>query len=127
MTTEPLMIHRLGMVGPMVEPFPVTRVTTQAQAELLRKAAGSRQTLPEHLMTDPAPMRQYMATDQGTPVGWVGSVVVGAYAWCTSMFVIPAYRRRGIARSLLTRMLRDDAAAGAQASVLLSSHAGGRL
>jgi len=72
-------------------------------------------------------MRQYMATDQGTPVGWVGSVVVGAYAWCTSMFVIPAYRRRGIARSLLTRMLRDDAAAGAQASVLLSSHAGGRL
>lgn len=78
-------------------------------------------------MADPAPMRQYMALDNGTPVGWVSSVVVGDCTWCTGMFVKPAYRRRGIARALLTRMLGDDKAAGAKASVLLASHAGSAL
>lgn len=43
------------------------------------------------------------------------------------MFVKAEYRRRGIARALLTRMLRDDRAAGTAASVLLASHAGSAL
>jgi GNAT superfamily N-acetyltransferase len=127
MTTESLMLHRLASLGPVAGSYPVVRVTTEAQAQLLAQAAGSRQILPEHLAVDPAPMRQYMALDGGTPVGWVGSVVVGDCAWCTSMFVVPSHRRRGIARALLIRMLADDKAMGAQANILLASHAGARL
>lgn len=127
MTTEPLMMHRLSTIKPVTEPFPVVQVRTAEQARLLWKTARSRKLLLEHVMSDPAPMRQYMAMDQGTPVGWVGSVVAGDCVWCTSMFVKPEYRRRGIARALLTRMLCDDKAAGAGASVLLASQAGGEL
>jgi predicted acetyltransferase len=42
-------------------------------------------------------------------------------------FVVPSHRRRGIARALLTRMLADDKAYGAQANILLSSYAGAKL
>ena len=47
------------------------------------------------------------------------------------MYVAPEYRRRGIARvllrSMLASMLADDRASGAQANVLLASHAGAKL
>jgi predicted acetyltransferase len=43
------------------------------------------------------------------------------------MHVLPAYRRRGIARAMLSRVLRDDREAGAEANVLTSSHVGARL
>jgi GNAT superfamily N-acetyltransferase len=126
-STEAFMLHQLATPAPAAEPYPVVRVTAEAQAQLLAQAAGSRQILPEHLAADPAPIRQYMAMDDEMPVGWVGSVVVGDYAWCTNMFVVPSHRRRGIARALLTRMLADDKAYGAQANILLSSHAGAKL
>ena len=132
MATEALMIHRLTGLTPIAAaPYPVTRLTTGAQAERLTRAAGRRQILPEHLpehlSAEPAPMRQYMALDGEAPVGWVGSVVVGDCSWCTSMFVRPTYRRRGIGRALLNRMLADDRDAGAEANVLLASHAGAKL
>jgi GNAT superfamily N-acetyltransferase len=127
MTTESFMLHRLNTITTAVEPFPVTQVTTLEQARLLWKTARSRRIMLERLMADPAPMRQYMALDNGTPVGWVSSVVVDDCTWCTGMFVKPEYRRRGIARALLTRMLGDDKIAGAKASVLLASHAGSAL
>jgi predicted acetyltransferase len=43
------------------------------------------------------------------------------------MFVQSAYRRQGIARALLSRMLADDRDAGAAANVLLASHTGSKL
>jgi predicted acetyltransferase len=43
------------------------------------------------------------------------------------MYVKERFRRRGIARAMLSRMLRDDRAAGAIAAVLLSSHTGAML
>jgi GNAT superfamily N-acetyltransferase len=127
MATESLMLHQLAVLTPVVEPYPVVRITTEAQATLLAQAARSRQILPEHLAADPAPMRQYMTLDGPTPVGWVGSVVVDDCAWCTNMFVAPSHRRQGIARALLTRMLADDQAGGARANILLASHAGAKL
>jgi GNAT superfamily N-acetyltransferase len=127
MATESLMLHRLAALAPVAQPYPVVQITTAAQAQLLAQAAGSRQILPKHLTADPAPMRQYMALDGETPVGWVGSVVVGDCAWCTNMFVVPSHRRQGIARVLLTRMLADDKTTGAQANILLASHAGAKL
>jgi GNAT superfamily N-acetyltransferase len=112
MATETFMAHRLERIESVAAPLPVVRITTREAAEALAKAAGSRQILPEYLEAEPAPMRQYAALEDERPVGWVGSIAAAECAWCASMFVMPAYRRRGIARALLTRMLRDDRAAG---------------
>lgn len=126
-TTEALMVHSLDHIDDVVSPVPIQRVTTPEPAEALAKAARRRQILPEHLALEPPPMRQYMALDGDQPVGWVGSVHVGDCGWCTNMFVAPPYRRRGIARALVCRMLQDERAAGLAANVLLASHAGSKL
>jgi GNAT superfamily N-acetyltransferase len=143
--TEPLMIHRLGRV-PRARPDGITvrRVTTPAMVDELTKAAAGRQLRHEHLGPD-APVRQYVAMDGSTIVGWVQSVIVrlggsdGAAAgrtrrsraevmtWCSNMFVQPSHRRRGIGGALLARMLRDDRQSGATASVLTASHTGALL
>jgi predicted acetyltransferase len=60
-------------------------------------------------------------------VGWVRSIVVGNATWCSNMYVIERYRRRGIGRTLMCRMLRDDREHGAKSAVLLASHTGAKL
>ena len=55
------------------------------------------------------------------------SVAVDDATWVSNRYVEPKYRCRGIGRSLLARMLRDDRARGATALILLSSHAGALL
>jgi GNAT superfamily N-acetyltransferase len=129
MATEAFMVRDLSDEIERINlpTFPVLRVTTEEQAALLAKSAGSRQILPEHLAAEPPPIRQYMVMDRDKPVGWVGSVPAAGCAWCNNMYVAPEYRRRGIAKALLLRMLADDRAAGTEANVLLSSHAGSKL
>jgi GNAT superfamily N-acetyltransferase len=95
-------------------------------ADRLAKAARSRQVLPAHFAKHSL-LRQYAALDGELPIGWVRSIVVGDATWVSNMYVEPKYRRRGIGKSLLARMLRDDRAAGAEMSVLLSSHTGALL
>ena len=124
--TEFFMAHRLRETPAPPEPFPIVRVTDESQAAALAKAAGKRMILPQHL-SDPSPQRQYMALDGDTPVGWVSSIAAAGASWCNAMFVRPDYRRRGIARALMARMLADDRAAGASANVLLASHTGSKL
>jgi GNAT superfamily N-acetyltransferase len=127
LTTEPLMAHSLKRVPRFEAPVTVERVTTRAVADRLAKAARARQILPEHLV-DGAPLRQYVAlADDGRLVGWVRSISAGEGTWCSNMHVEPAWRRRGIARAMLARMLRDDRAAGARAAVLLASRTGALL
>lgn len=125
--TEEFMVHNLERIESMDEPVPVVRVTTLEAAEVLAKAARRRQILPEYLNKESAPMRQYAAMEQDKFVGWVGSIAAAGCAWCTNMFVLPEYRRRGIARALMTRMLQDDRVAGANANILLASHTGSKL
>lgn len=128
MTTEGFFAHHLQNIPTALEPVPVVRVSTPDQAEILANAALRRQILPEHLSMDPPPMRQYMALeDEQYPIGWVGSVSAAGCGWCHSMFVMEAQRRKGIGRSLMTRMLQDDVEAGHQANVLLASHTGAKL
>ena len=124
--TEPLMAHGLRRIPRVAEPFPVRRVMTKELADALAKAARARQILPEHLCDD-APLRQYAALDGGRPVGWVKSITVGDAAWVSNMYVRAEYRRRGIGRSLLAAMLRDDKKHGMRASVLTASHTGAML
>jgi GNAT superfamily N-acetyltransferase len=128
MGTEPFLVHSLENIPTVPEPVPIVRVTTPEQAQLLASAALRRQVLPEHLSLDPPPIRQYMALEgEKYPVGWVASVVTTHGAWCSSMFVRESQRRKGIGRSLMTRMLLDDRAAGVKSNVLLASHTGAKL
>jgi GNAT superfamily N-acetyltransferase len=125
------MLHRLKPIPRFAPPEGVSidRVMTQDLADRLAKAARSRQILSEHLVED-APMRQYVSTDKsGTPIGWLRSIVVpDCHAtWCSNMYVQEKHRRRGIARAMLARMLKDDRAHGAMTSVLLASHTGAKL
>src|SRR5205814_967561 len=80
----------------------------------------------EHLKPD-SPLRQYAALDGQTPVAWARSITVGDSTWVSNVYVEPKYRRRGIARSMLAKMLHDDRAHGATRSVLLASHTGALL
>jgi GNAT superfamily N-acetyltransferase len=97
-------------------------------AERLLRAARHRLIMPEHLETTrEARLRVYVALIDERIVGWVRSVVVGDATWVASMHVVPAFRRRGIGKTLLAAMLRDDRATGSVQSVLLASRAGARL
>jgi GNAT superfamily N-acetyltransferase len=128
-TTEPVMCHDLARIPRCDAPATIQRVTTQAMADALAKLARSRQILPEHLGAADAPLRQYVALDDaGAIVGWVRSIAASEEArWCSNMYVLPKHRRRGIGRAMLSRMLRDDRAAGATTAVLTASHTGAKL
>jgi GNAT superfamily N-acetyltransferase len=123
---ETFMMHRLQRIPRLPEPFPVRQVVTQDLADRLAKAARNRQVLPEHLAAD-SPLRQYVALDGEAPVGWVRSIAVGDGRWVSNMHVLSNYRRRGIGKSMIARMLRDDRANGAAYSILLATHTGAML
>lgn len=125
-TTEPFMVHPLLEIPKFEAPVAIERVVTAEVADRLTKAARARQMLPRHLKGDDT-LRQYVALDGGEPVGWVRSITVGDATWCSNMYVKPEYRRQGIARALLSRMLRVDRDAGARMAVLLASHTGALL
>jgi ribosomal protein S18 acetylase RimI-like enzyme len=126
-TTEPLMVHSLGRIPKFSAPkgVEIERVMDQGLADRLAKSARRRQILPEHFENEA--VRQYVALAERKIVGWVRSVEAGESRWCSNMHVLPAYRRRGIARAMMARMLRDDCAAGAEANVLSASHVGAML
>jgi GNAT superfamily N-acetyltransferase len=145
-TTEPFMVHDLEQIPDFESPARIERVLTSEAADRLAKTAGRRQILPQHLKED-APQRQYTAELDGQLVGWVRSIQVRSAeggvrsaergvrtaeasfeaTWCSNMYVEPAYRRRGIARAMLCRMLRDDRDHDAHQAVLLASHTGAKL
>lgn len=124
--SEFLMAHQMRRIPKASGPLPVLRVDSQDMADCLNQAAGQRQLRAEDVRPD-SPIRSYVALDGDDIVGWVSSVHTSAATWCHNMFVRTEYRRRGIARSLLCQMLRDDRAGGADAAVLLASHAGAKL
>jgi GNAT superfamily N-acetyltransferase len=124
--TEPLMVHPLSHIPDFASPALIERMTTAEMAGRLAQVTRSR-PLPAEFLLMNSPLRQYVAMVDDELVGWVSSVVVGDATWCSNMYVSPSFRRRGIARSLLCRMLHDDRAAGAQTAVLLASHAGAKL
>jgi GNAT superfamily N-acetyltransferase len=127
--TEPLMVQVSTRIPRLSCPLSIKRVTTLAEADALARAAGRRQVLSEHLSAgDASPLWQYVATtDDGAIVAWGRSIAVDNASWVSNIFTTPKFRRRGIARALLARLLRDDRARGLRRSVLLSSHTGALL
>ena len=83
--------------------------------------------IPDSLLGNDAPFRQYVALDGADIVGRVRSVDAAGATWCADMYVNASHRRRGIGQALLSRMLRDDRARGSKCSVLTASHTGALL
>lgn len=128
--TEPFMIHSLEDIPAFEQPVLLERVTTISMADRVNKAARSRQVLPEHLPNDDSlhtPIRQYVALVEDEIVGRVASIEAGEDTWVHNLYVTPKFRRRGIARALMSQMLLDDRAAGVRQSVLLATHTGAKL
>lgn len=125
---EPMMVRACADVEIFSGPFPVERVRDLELAAKTDSAAGYRLILDEHLSRDDAPLRLYVARDGDEIAGWVRSVKAGPKrAWVSSMMVRPEYRRQGVARSLITHMLADDARYGYENSILLASGTGAKL
>lgn len=124
--TEPLMVHSLQAIPEFTAAAEIQRVRSAEVAARLAAAARARQVLPKHLVDD-SELRQYVAMVDDELVGWVRSIVCGKSTWCSNMFVKPEFRRRGIARAMLCRMLQEDREHGAETAVLLASHAGAKL
>lgn len=131
---EPFLQHRLTELPSEDGAIQIERVTTPERAERLRAAGGPK--VPDEAFTQDGRLRQFMAVmDDGTPVGWVASVVVTGdgsartppSTWCSEMFVAPTHRRQGIGRALLARMLREDRDHGIWRSVLSATQAGALL
>jgi GNAT superfamily N-acetyltransferase len=120
------MVHRLDRIPKMPAPFPIERVVTQDLADRLAVVTKKRPMPCEYFLPDSL-VRAYVALDAGKPIGWTQSIAVGKSNWVAGMHVLPKYRRRGIAKSMLARMLRDDRASGSTGSVLLASHTGALL
>lgn len=125
-STERLMINRLKQIPFFDAPAVIERVQTKEQAVRLAQANRMRPLLTEYLLPS-SPLRQYVAIENDIVVGWVRSISVRNASWCADMFVIPEFRRRGIARAMLIRMLTDDLKGGAEYTVLLAGHTGAML
>jgi predicted N-acetyltransferase YhbS len=123
---EGLFRHSLGRISRTACPAKLHRVQTSDLAARFGKATRTKPIQDAELAPESA-VRQYVAADGDALVGWVRSTAVGSATWCSNMFVQPEYRRRGIGRALLARMLRDDRARGAKASILLASRIGALL
>jgi GNAT superfamily N-acetyltransferase len=126
LSTEGFFVHRLQRIPKSPTPLSIERVRTPGLAVRLAKLTRTR-PLSSDLLGDKAPVRQYVALDGEEIVGRVRSVDAVGATWCADMFVNPSHRRRGIAHSLLSRMLRDDRARGSKCSVLTASHTGALL
>jgi GNAT superfamily N-acetyltransferase len=85
---------------------------TCAAAELGR--ITRTRPIPNNLLGDDAPFRQYVALDGEDIVGRVRSVNAVGATGCADMYVRPSHRRRGIGQALLSKMLQDDRARGSK-------------
>ena len=110
---------------PIVWTITLRRETPDLAARL-GKVTRTR-PIPDSLLGNDAPFRQYVALDGEDIVGRVRSVDAVGATWCADMYVATSHRRRGIGQALLSRMLRDDRACGSKCSVLTASHAGALL
>ncbi|RUW60578.1 N-acetyltransferase [Mesorhizobium sp. M7A.F.Ca.US.008.03.1.1] len=124
--TEGFFVHRLRRIPSSPAVVSIERVRTAERAAQLAKIIR-RQPVPDHLLGDSAPFRQYVAVDGADIVGRVRSLDAVGATWCSSMYVEPSHRRRGIGQALISKMLHDDRAFGSRCSALAATHAGALL
>lgn len=124
--TEGFFVHRLRRIPSPPAVASIERVQTAERAAQLGKIIR-RQPIPDDLLGDSAPFRQYVAVDGVDIVGRVRSLDAVGATWCSSMYVEPSHRRRGIGQALMSKMLQDDRAFGSRYSALAATHAGALL
>ncbi|RWC55672.1 GNAT family N-acetyltransferase [Mesorhizobium sp.] len=124
--TEGFFVHRLHQIPSPPAVASIERVQTAERAAQLGKIIR-RQPIPDDLLGDSAPFRQYVAVDGADIVGRVRSLDAVGATWCSSMYVEPSHRRRGIGQALMSKMLHDDRARGSMYSALAATHAGALL
>ncbi|KQU88268.1 GCN5 family acetyltransferase [Mesorhizobium sp. Root102] len=124
--TEGFFVHRLRQIPSPPAVASVERVQTAERAAQLGKIIR-RLPIADDLLGDSAPFRQYVAVDGADIVGRVRSLDAVGATWCSSMYVEPSHRRRGIGQALMSKMLHDDRARGSRYSVLAATHAGALL
>jgi GNAT superfamily N-acetyltransferase len=125
--TEGFFVRRISQIPmPPQAAVSIERVQTAELAVQLGKITRTR-PIPDTLLGDDAPFRQYVAIDGEDIVGRVRSVDAVGATWCADMYVEPSHRRRGIGQALLSRMLWDDQAHGSKSSVLTATHTGAHL
>lgn len=123
---EPFFVAETSSAPVYKAPIPIVRVDTQELADRVKRAARTRQILPEHLGREDT-LRLYAAINGKSVVGWVKSIPVDDCAWVSNLYVDKVMRGKGIGRALMSTMLQDDAVHGVRHSVLLASGAGSRL
>lgn len=126
MTTQALMVHNLLDIPHLSAPVTVRRVDEGKLVASLAKEKGKK-PLKEEYWGANSQLREYVAFNEGEPIGWGTSIAIDDAAWCAEMYVKPQFRCRGIGRVLLNQMLREDKTLGAKMSVLLATHGGEKL
>jgi GNAT superfamily N-acetyltransferase len=126
LATEGFFVQQMKRIPRPLRPVSIERVHTAELAARLGTITRTR-PIPDNLLGDDAPFRQYVALDGEDIVGRVRSVNAAGATWCADMYVRPSHRRRGIGQALLSTMLRDDRARGSKCSVLTASHTGALL
>lgn len=109
------------------------RTLTEADldaADHIRQAAfhrtqSARAELAAYLSLQPD--GRFLALVDGAPVGMVGAIDYGAFAYIGTMAVLETWQRRGIGKALMERLLEWLAARGCPMSRLDASVAGQRL
>lgn len=125
LASEPLFVHDLRRIPRSQCAASIQLLRTEKQALDFATANRIRPEKADVYSRDE--YRQFLAYIDNMLVGWVRSIETEMGTWCSNLFVQPAFRRQGIARSLLCQMLRDDRKREAKRSVLLSSHTGALL
>lgn len=126
LATEGFFVQRLARIPKSQSLVAIERVRTPELAARLGKVTRTR-PIPDSMLGNDAPFRQYVALDGEDIVGRVRSVDAAGATWCADMYVNTSHRRHGIGQALLGRMLRDDRARGSKCSVLTASHTGALL
>jgi ribosomal protein S18 acetylase RimI-like enzyme len=120
---ETLMARALCDISPPDQAVPIVRVTSAEQADRLN-ATHVRQVIAQHELGDPA-VRQYMIELDDQPAAWGRFVAIDPGAiYITSIRTAERYRRRGLARALMLRLMRDASEAGFTIGVLAASEMG---
>lgn len=122
LSTEPLFVHDLKRIPKSTADVIIQLMRTEEHAIAYGKFSKTRPVPTEELTNDS--YRQYLAWHNDEIVGCVRSVETPYGNWCSNLFVTLTHRRRGIARSLLSQLLRDIRKRGASRNVLLSTHTG---
>jgi GNAT superfamily N-acetyltransferase len=122
LSTEPLFVHNLKRIPKSTSNVTIQLMRTEEHAIAYGKFSKTRPVPTEALTSES--FRQYLAWQNDEVVGCVRSVETPFGNWCSNLFVTPTHRRRGVARSLLSQLLREDRKRGARCNVLLSTHTG---